>query len=225
MPKSDYIRGIIFLNGDFDEPGEMPFMAKDLIICADGGLGHIRRLGLVPHVAIGDFDSLNDEDIAYLQSHKGGIKVLEFPSEKDYTDGQLALEYALDAGVKEVIIYGGFGGRIDHTLANIFMAKLCLDRGATMRLVSKGQQLSMLKGPTSTNILGNPGDYISLIPLSPKVIGITTEGLRYPLHNATMKFGETLGLSNELTDTTGEIKIRAGILLMTIATSEEIAGL
>ncbi|NLK08213.1 MAG: thiamine diphosphokinase, partial [Firmicutes bacterium] len=176
---------------------------------------HAKSVGLVPHVVLGDFDSLSADGKRYLQNNTS-IKVITHPPQKDKTDGHLAVEYALALSVQDIWILGGFGGRIDHTLANIFLGKLCIEHGADLHLVGNKQYVCMLQGPGEAIIEGNPGDYVSLIPLSSTAEGITTKGLAYSLKEGNLYFGDTLGVSNELTASTGEVSILTGGLLVVL---------
>src|SRR3990167_2962187 len=117
-------RAVIFSNGKI---GDINFYKKfinknDKIICADGGLRFAKKLGIKPDILIGDFDSLKKSDFSGLNKNK--TKVLRFPKEKDKTDTQLALEYALSSGAGEIIMLGSLGGRVDHMLANIHILRL-----------------------------------------------------------------------------------------------------
>ena len=84
----------------------------DIIIAADSGYSNARTLGVTPHILLGDFDSLGTipEDIS---------EIISVPAEKDFTDTQMAIDTALSKGADEIIIIGGLGGRLDHTLSNL----------------------------------------------------------------------------------------------------------
>lgn len=214
MVEGDFQRGLIFANGEFSS-GDVPRpKAGDLIVCADGGLKHAMAIGLRPHVVLGDFDSLGNVEQAFLQKEAGSIHVVRYPAEKDKTDGHLAVEYALAAGVKEILMLGGLGGRFDHTLGNLLLAWLCQARGVPLQIVGKNQYVSMLRGPDRVEIRGRSGDYVSLLPLSPTVIGVTTQGLYYPLDDAILYLGDTRGISNELVANIGAVEARDGVLVI-----------
>ena len=209
-----FSRALIFCNGEFASTDYEEAQAGDLVFCADGGLHHALNVGLKPHVILGDFDSIDADLQRALREWDCGPKVMEFPREKDKTDGQLAVEYALDAGIKDIWLYGSLGHRIDHTLGNLFLAWLCLKRGARLQLVSKGQRVVMLRAPARVCITGEKGDYVSLIPLTPTVSGVTATGLYYPLQNDTLHMGETRGLSNELVTNCAAIEATSGVLIV-----------
>lgn len=214
MVRGNFERGLIFANGEFS-PGDVPRpKAGDLIVCADGGLRHAMAIGLRPHVVLGDFDSLGHVEREFLQKEAGSIRLLRYPVEKDKTDGHLAVEYALRAGVKEILMFGGLGGRFDHTLGNLLLAWICLARGVPLQIVGQKQYVSMLKGPDRAEIRGKARDYVSLLPLTPTVIGVTTQGLYYPLDDAILYLGDTRGISNELVANIGSVEVRDGVLFI-----------
>jgi len=212
--KEFFDRALVFCNGEFSPESVPRLRANDLVICADGGLEHAMSVGIEPHVVLGDFDSLSGAHQRYLNQAPTHIKIYEYPIQKDKTDGQLAVEYALDTGVREIWMFGGLGGRFDHTLGNLLLCWLCLGRGVAMQLVGHRQYVRMLNGPDSTDLRGRPGDYVSLLPLTPTVVGVTTTGLYYPLQENTLYLGDTRGLSNELITAQAKVEVRDGILVV-----------
>lgn len=214
MNNGCFTRGLIFCNGDFT-PGDVPKLREeDLVVCADGGLEHALAVGIRPHVVLGDFDSLGDAYEEFLERESASVEVIRYPIEKDKTDGHLAVEYALKAGVKEIWMFGALGGRFDHSLGNLFLAYRCLDEGASLKIIGGRQSVLMLQGPETTEIYGKAGDYVSLVPLTPTSEGVSTSGLYYPLQQATLYRGDTRGLSNELLAGIGSVTIESGTLLL-----------
>jgi len=183
-----------------------------LLICADGGLRTARRLALRPAVAIGDFDSASDRLVAWARS--AGATIVVHPAEKDKTDTELALDYAVQARVAEVELYGALGGRLDHLLANVALLLRARTRGVRLRIVD-GEVEAFLAAPR-TRIRGRPGDVVSLLPLSSRVTGVTTHGLKYPLRGAVLREGSTLGISNEMITAHPVVRMRRGNLLVVV---------
>ncbi len=163
---------------------------------------------------LGDFDSVDSGWRSSLGAESTAPTVLYYPRDKDKTDGQLAVEYALDAQIKKICVYGGLGRRFDHTLGNLGLAWLCTTRGAEFHMIDSEQIVQMLKAPGTAYIEGSPRDYVSLIPLTPTVSCITTGELCYPLEGATLYFGETRGLSNELLAKRAWVKATDGVLII-----------
>ena len=201
MKRAVIIAGGTVCQGDFEQiqPG-------DFVICADSGLDHAEAFGIVPDIVLGDFDSVKTEI--------GRYRTERFPAEKDQTDGELCVDYAIAHGYKDITVLGGFGTRLDHSMGNLFLLCYILERGGTGRLIS-GKNTAMV---TRTEVtLSKQAKYISLIPLTPEVTGIVTEGLLYPLRDETLRFGQTRGISNEFLQKTCKISFQDGILLIILS--------
>lgn len=180
------------------------------VICADGGMGHLKKLGVRPDVLLGDFDSCSQEDLKMWQQK--GVKVDQFPSKKDATDTELALEYALEQGFQEILILGATGRRFDHTLANVHILKKAVALGVRCSLIDSHNIVILID--KKEEIIKDEHKYISLVPLTTCVEGVTTEGLKYPLTDATLTIGNSLGISNELEGTKGAVSITEGLLIL-----------
>ncbi|OPY13612.1 thiamine diphosphokinase [Syntrophus buswellii] len=180
------------------------------IICADVGAAHCLRIDVDPEVVIGDMDSLDPETAEDLV--RRGTRISGYPPEKDETDTQLALQYALSLEPEEIRIFGAMGGRIDHTLANLSILKIALDQGVPTRLVDEWCEILMIRD--SCVLEGEAGQTVSLFPFSSAVTGITLRGFAYPLENNAMEIGRPYGISNVLTDQRGFISLADGILLV-----------
>jgi thiamine pyrophosphokinase len=184
--------------------------AAELLIAADGGALPLLRAGIVPHVAIGDMDSIDAAGLAELEAH--GITPRRLPREKDETDLELALLYAASAGATAIDILGALGGRWDHTLANVALLALPELRERHARLLADRQTLFLVR---DTAVLeGQIGDTVSLLPLAGDAHGVTTTGLRYPLDDATLSYERARGVSNVLLAPPGSVSLRAGLLLV-----------
>lgn len=184
----------------------------DLVVCADGGVRLARRLGRPPHVVVGDLDSSSRNDLAW--ARRGGADIVRHPREKDKTDTELALDYALAAGADEVDFLAVLGGRPDHALANIALLIHARGRGRRARILD-GRSEAFLAETTSP-IAGAVGDVVSLIPLTDSVHGVTTTGMKYPLRDATLRVDTTLGISNEITSLPSAVQVAGGLLLVVV---------
>ncbi len=180
------------------------------LICADGGARHLYPLDLVPELIIGDMDSLEPD----LQEHftRAGSRFLRYPAAKDETDTQLALEYACRAGAEEIRIYGAMGRRIDHTLGNISLLAVALKHGIRTVLVDETCEVFVVRG--RHEVLGEAGQTLSIFPFGQRAEGITLEGFAFPLRDATLEIGSTLGVSNRLTGKRGIVTVTGGALLV-----------
>lgn len=185
----------------------------EFVICVDGGARHLRIMGILPNVIIGDLDSMGQDDIAYF--HGKDIEFYKFPVRKDYTDSDLAIRYALERGCTEIVLLGCIGSRMDHTLGNITLLLPLLEQGVKARMIDENNEIFVINN--YGEVEGQPGGFVSLIPLSASVEGITLSGFEYPLDNATIKMGSTLGISNKLKGRHGYINIKRGNLLVILA--------
>lgn len=187
---------------------------EDLIICCDGGLNFAFNEGITPHLIIGDFDSVSPQVLDFFE--KKDIKINRFPQEKDYTDMEICVEFAaaLDH-VDEILIFGGLGGRFDHSLANANILKRAVDKGVTARLIDTNNTVYLIKDEITLS--AEAGTFVSLIPLSQTVVGVTTAGLYYPLDNAEMHIGVSVGVSNKMVDETASVSIKSGYLFVILA--------
>jgi len=206
-------RAIIFANGKMEEPPEIVIDRKsyDLIIAADGGTHHCRSLGITPNVIIGDFDSLDSNEVLTYQ--QAGVQLLKYPIHKDETDLELALQFAKKQEMSEVSIIGALGQRWDMTIANILLMAHPSYSRLKIRMFDGSQELFLLHGEDQIELLGQPGDQLSLIPLAGDAHGVTTLGLEYPLNDEILYFGSTRGVSNVFILDHAQIIVGDGILL------------
>ncbi|NLM09719.1 MAG: thiamine diphosphokinase [Clostridiaceae bacterium] len=181
---------------------------SDLIICADGGSRYLNQAGIKPHILVGDFDSIDPEMKKFYQNNN--VEIIKFPKQKDYTDMELALDIAVEKGGTRIIIAGATGTRLDHTLSNIQLLHKLADAGAEGVIVNSNNYIYLITD--QIELQKKEGFYLSLIPATPKVEGITTKGLAYPLKDAVMVMGTGLGISNEFTSDRAEVTIKKGRL-------------
>ncbi len=180
------------------------------LICADGGARHLLNLGLMPRVIVGDLDSLAPDILKRCEEQ--GSRIVRFSRDKNETDTQLALEYARELRPDEIRIYGGLGGRIDHTLANISLLVQAVKQGVAAKLVDEWCEAFVVTD--AAVIEGVVGQTVSLLPLSSEVRGIDLEGFAYPLAGGVMEIGAPYGISNRLQTERATISIAAGYLLV-----------
>lgn len=206
---------IVVSNGDISNYSfyENIFDGADYIICADGGARHLMKMNIMPNVIIGDLDSIHEKDkLIFLESN---VKFYKFPANKDATDTELAVDYAISQNPDEIILLGAIGSRMDHSIANVTLLKKILGHGINGRIINENNEICILNDKYNEIILlGEKHDYLSLVPLCDRVEGITLEGLKYPLINATIILGSSLGVSNELDGNEAKVKIDKGVLLV-----------
>jgi thiamine pyrophosphokinase len=208
------LRAVIFANGDFRQPTNplASLGAGDYLIAANGGTHHCLTLGLSPNIVIGDMDSVSEA--VHKTLSKEGAQFIVHPRDKDETDLELALKHAVSKGCEDILLLGILGGRLDQTLANLLVLTRPEWQSARLTAADGPDFATLLRNGETVRIEAQTGDTVSLIPLSPMVSGVTTEGLRWPLENAVLEFGSTLGISNEATGAIAEVRIGEGMLLV-----------
>lgn len=191
---------MIFLGGDMGE--NEVFESDRFVICADSGYEHIKNTDIKCDVCVGDFDSADKNDI------KCG-KIFEYPKRKDYTDGEIAVMYALENGYDDIVIYGALGKRIDHELANIHLLRLIFKSGARGEIRSENTSVYYME-KAKMKLSGTVGDTVSLIPTDAPD-AITLKGFEYPLSNQKLA---CTGVSNVMTENEAEIDIKSGSVIV-----------
>jgi len=206
------MRTVIFVNGEINNPEQVKAILRenDRIICADGGTRHALALGLTPHAVVGDLDSLEPGQRRQLEAI--GCRMIVYPRRKDETDLELALSYAITTGADEILILGALGDRLDQTLANLLLLARPEWSAAQLVLADGHQKATVVRRHLA--IQGAVGETISLIPLSPIVTGITTQGLEWTLRDDELRFGSTRGISNVMTAPEAHVWVGAGVLLV-----------
>lgn len=204
-------RTVIFVNGRLRSPKRMAVLLRpdDWLIAADGGLRHLRHLGLAPRLLIGDLDSVTEDDVQWAVSR--GAEVRRYPREKDETDLELALLAALQTGSRGILLAAALGGRLDQTLGNLSLLLRPELAGLDARLEDGREEVFLIRA--QAEIHGRKGDIVSLLPWNGPAEGVTTQSLRYPLYDETLYPDQTRGISNEMLAGTAQVSLRAGLLL------------
>ncbi|OON93150.1 MAG: thiamine diphosphokinase [Candidatus Epulonipiscioides saccharophilum] len=183
----------------------------DMIICADNGLYHADHLGIKPDYIIGDFDSVDEE---LLKSYDCVEKKI-LSKQKNETDTESAVEYAIDLGAKEITIYGGIGSRFDHSFANVSLLARLITLGIKSSIKNSHNTIYLVDNKMEINA---PKDtLVSLLPLSSKVTGVNTTGLYYALNDGKFEMGKPYGISNVMTKDSATISVKTGKLLVILA--------
>lgn len=179
-------------------------VSVDLTIAADSGYATAKQLGVTPDITMGDFDS-------YREVLPQGMNILRVACEKDVTDTMLACEYARDNGCKYITIIGGTGGRIDHSLSNVFYLEDLRLQGIKVKLTDGENTVQVLLDETVT--VKNEGGYFSVFALDSCVV--TESGCKYPLNRATLIRQRPYALSNEVTGENAVVTVEGTALLVT----------
>lgn len=181
--------------------------AHDLIIAVDNGLARLHLLNLTPHILIGDFDSLDPQ----LLDLYPNVTKLKFPTHKDSTDTELALEWCTNEGVRELVICNDLGGRFDHALALVQNLSALVDVGVSACIESQTQQVVFLTAHTA--ILGKEGYLLTLLAWEGEAEFLDSTGLEYPLQGLKLSPGHPRGISNRIISSEASIQVVSGKVL------------
>lgn len=204
-------RVLIFAGGNIAPDFKEHIKPGDYIIGADFGALFLVEHGIVPDIAVGDFDSVTPEQLERIKDAGKEVMAVD-PVDKDLTDAELAFDLALSKQPQEILMFGVLGSRFDHSIANIQMMLRALQHQIASSIWDEHNRM-MLTG--STAIIERLNfSYVSLIPLTPEVTGITLQGFQYPLDNASIRMGQSVGISNKLLEQEGTIQIESGLLLI-----------
>jgi thiamine pyrophosphokinase len=209
----------IFLNGSPDSAGLLRSVAwrADLIVAADGGARYALEAGVVPDLIVGDMDSLG-EDLT-LEAERLGASLERHPARKDKMDGQLAVLAARERGATAADLLCAVGG----TLGALFAVPhilLAAERTGLHSTVVADQERMFVVEAGSRTVEGDPRDSVSIFPLSGIATAVTLEGMEYPLSNASLEPGDTLGFHNELIGREATVSVGRGAVLVVHETED-----
>ena len=211
-------RIVIFANGELPdlEFARALLRSDDYLVAADGGANHLLKMGILPEIVIGDLDSVDEDTLFELTS--ADVEIKQYSEDKDETDIELALHYAVELRPSSILIVGALGGRLDQTLTNLSILTdptlpaidIRLDDGVEEAFFCK---TSAAKGEQA-EVQGRSGDIVSLIPWNGPVEGVATDGLKWPLYGETLFPSKSRGVSNEMLAESASVKIEKGLLLV-----------
>lgn len=210
-------RILLFANGELNFDADSPrlqssIQGHDFILCADGGANHAMRIGIVPNEVIGDLDSLSDQ--TYQRLLDNGVSIVRHPVDKSSSDLELSLLRAAELGAAEITLLGALGGRLDHLLFNLQLFLHPELIRIHFSLLSDSVMARCIRPGASFRFSTNPGEQVSLLPLSDQVRGVVSEGLLYPLEVSDLERGRSLSLSNQATAHEAQVSVQEGHLLL-----------
>ena len=190
--------------------GEFAPLPEDLrrpafVIACDRGWQYARRLGLSPDLTVGDFDSAPPPET--------GAPVERVPTRKDDTDTMLAARRALEKGFRDIAVCCAFGGRLDHTLANLQTAAWLVSHGARVRLTGTDTDALAFSGGTA-EFPRRDGWSLSVFALTDACDGVSIRGTKYECESAALTSAFPLGVSNVWAEEEAVISVKSGILLV-----------
>ncbi|MNI07293.1 Thiamine pyrophosphokinase [compost metagenome] len=205
------IRVLIFTGGQIAPSLLHEIRQDDFIIGADRGALFLIKHDITPDIAVGDFDSVTPDELEMIRAHSKELIDCDAVN-KDLTDTELAIDLAIDKQPNEIVMLGALGSRLDHTLSNVHMLLRAMHHQITAYIIDDNNYVTLTG---SSCVVENRGyTYVSLLPLTPEVTGIYLEGFMYPLEDATLKIGQSLGISNRLLGAEGTVRIESGFLLI-----------
>ena len=218
------MKTLIVTGGSLDinwAKGFVKTINAEYIIAADSGLKYINELGLMPDMILGDYDSV---DKKIFEKYNGNTKTITYPCEKDYTDTHLALKKAIekikklqdtskDSTEDEIAIIGATGTRYDHAFTNIFVLDESLEAGIRCAIYDKNNKIYLADKSFEIRKDKQFGDYLSFAPMTPEA-GLSLSGVKYPLDRYTLRQGESICQSNEITEIIAKVEIFTGKLVV-----------
>lgn len=191
------------------DPGVLA--SADLLVAVDGGAGAVVAAGVLPSVVVGDMDSVSQAALYELKAR--GVEVVLLPTAKDETDTEAALRLAVERGADELLVFGALGGpRLDHLVGNLLLLTSPWLADVAVFLVDIEHEVFLVKNDVV--FAGTPGDLISLLPLTPEVHNVRTQGLLYPLNGEFLFQSSTRGISNEMMGREARVTHGDGLLLL-----------
>lgn len=193
-----------------DPPDSATFRARaegyDYHIAADGGAEVYDRAGMVPHLIVGDVDSIQPAVLEKLRQM--GSECLLVQKEKNETDTQLAVDEAIKRGGGDILVLGATGGRLDHTLVNLMLLKYAWEQGAKLSIEGMHEIIEIGYGEFTVN--GNIGQTVSILPVNESAV-VNVQGLYYPLQNLLLKNNNSRGVSNVFCEPCAHIQTNAPV--------------
>lgn len=209
-------RCIVVAAGDLTV-GEIDRTGEEFVIAVDGGLSYCGILGLEPDLIIGDFDSLSEKEREAVEQLKLQIpeRIIQLKREKDDTDLYAALKIGLEKGYRDFRIYGGTGGRFDHTLANIQCLLYLKNRGAAGYLIDGTGMMFVIQNE-AVHLNRSLEGTLSLFSLDREALGVFIENMKYTLKDYRMTNDFPIGISNEFIGKEAVIGVEKGALVCMI---------
>ena len=207
------------MNGSPDSPDLIRHVAglADLVVAADGGARYALEAGVMPDLVVGDMDSLGEDFARKIE--RRGASLERYPVRKDKMDGHLAVLAARERGATAVDLLCAAGGGLGALFATAHILLAAERIGLHSTLVADRGRMFVIEDDSRT-VQGTPQDSVSIFPLSGPAVGVTLEGMEYPLENASLEPGDTLGFHNELIGREATVSVESGALLVV----QETAG-
>jgi len=192
----------------------------DYVIACDKGFEYADRMGIRYDIVLGDFDSASS-------TPHSDVPVITLPAEKDDTDTIYAVKYAIEQGYDDIYVSCAFGGRLDHTIANVQTAAFIARQGKMAHFYGTDTELHCFSAcsdavsaddrKVSMTINRREKTHLSVFSLSEKCTGVSILGTKYELKDATITNHFPIGVSNEWKDSAATISIKDGIIAIVLS--------
>jgi thiamine pyrophosphokinase len=201
---------IVFTGGDPVRPSTRHLLPADAtVIAADSGVDAALACGRAVDVAVGDFDSVSAARLAQVEA--SGATIERHPAAKDHTDFEIALDAALRLEPRRIVVVGGYGGRLDHFLANALVLASPRFEHVSVEALMGPARVAVVRDRVELH--GTPGELVTLLPVHGPATGVRTGGLLYRLDGEDLPAGTTRGVSNELAEADAWVSLDTGTLL------------
>lgn len=184
-----------------------------VLIAADSGANCLYDYKILPQLLLGDFDSIDKKVLEYFK--KNNCIIDTYPTEKDFTDTEIAVKAAIRMNPSEIVLLGCTGSRVDHLLGNIGMLKICLENHVEAYIKDENNEIRLISA--SSSLEGTVGQIFSLQPYCNEIVDLTIEGAKYPLNNYNLKMGQSITISNEFIEPVVLLKFKSGILMIILS--------
>ena len=213
---------LILANGDWGGDEDLKrlhglIQNTDHVVATDGALDHATECGIEVNTLIGDLDSVADS--TQLEERFPNMEVLRHPTDKDWTDLELAIDWALEQTPVSIVVFGASGGRIDHTMANLALLEKGLHSGIPIELISGNESVRLIQGDLLLES-AEIGDRVSLLPIS-LFCTVSTQGLKYALAREKLFRGQGRGISNVVVSLPAGIDVESGIVAVVYADGDD----
>ena len=220
MANSDMKSYIIITGGRVDLYSLQEIMDRHLessrVIAVDKGIETCNKIGIVPDVIVGDFDSASKVTVGVyrkMAKNMHSIQFVDLDTHKDFTDTHVAIMHTMEEGATDIYISGATGTRLDHTMANIGLLKECADKGVNAYIEDDHNVITMINSSAGISRISGY-DYISFIPYGGSVSGVTLKGFEYIVEDYTFEIGDSRGVSNRITSENARIEFDEGYMIV-----------
>ncbi len=180
--------------------------SAEYVVAVDDGATLCRRIGRHPDIVVGDLDSIDAATASWAE--RDGVEVLAFPSDKDVTDLDLALEEMRRSARTGICVTASWTGRLDHTVAALGSISRYGDLEISLR--DPGMSGWVLDGEHRPRVaLAPKGAAVSLIATTGAAC-VSCSGMRYPLTRHTLDVLSSRGVSNVIAAAEADVCVHEG---------------